>query len=122
MRQLVILLLLFMVSCVEIKEVAVFDKPAKQQEPDGFNGFYSTNVFDDYITQELWFSPEASCLKVETSKDIKHSGEASLHLKWDKISQSCEWLGLGIGWDAWNGKDLKNIKNTAAIEMMVRNA
>ncbi len=122
MRVIALFVALILASCVQIKEVAVFDGKSNQVEPHGFNGFYSTNVFDDYITQEIWFTQSERCLKVETSKEVKFSGEASLHLKWDKISQSCEWLGIGIGWDAWNGKDLSNIVNTAAIEMKVRNA
>ena len=121
MRHFLVISLLFLVSCVTLKEVGVFDEPANQKEPDGFNGFYSTSIYSDSITQEVWFTRSETCLKVEASEEVKYSGEAALHLQWDKISQSCEWLGLGIGWDSWNGKDIKNIINNGAIEMMVRN-
>ena len=121
MRHFLVISLLFLVSCVTLKEVGVFDEPANQKEPDGFNGFYSTSIYSDFITQEVWFTRSETCLKVEASEEVKYSGEAALHLQWDKISQSCEWLGLGIGWDSWNGKDIKNIINNGAIEMMVRN-
>jgi hypothetical protein len=121
MKNLLFISLLLLGACVEIKEVAVFDEPANQKEPEGFDGFYSTTIYSDFITQEIWFSQSKTCLTVENTEEVTYSGEGALHLKWDKISQPCEWLGVGIGWDSWVGKDLSNIINTAAIEMMVRN-
>lgn len=121
MKNFLFISLLFLGACVEIKEVALFDEAAKQKEPEGFNGFYSTGIYSDFITQEIWFTQSETCLTVENVEDVKYSGEGALHFKWDKISQPCEWLGIGIGWDSWVGKDLSNIVNTAAIEMMVRN-
>ncbi|MFY0672048.1 MAG: hypothetical protein JXQ87_01505 [Bacteroidia bacterium] len=121
MKNLLFLSLLLLGACVEIKEVAVFDQESQQKEPDGFNGFYSTEIYSDFITQEIWTSGSSECLLVENTQDVKYSGEGALHLKWDKVSQACEWLGIGIGWDSWAGKDLSNIVNTSAIEMMVRN-
>lgn len=121
MQQLKYLALIGLASCISLKPVDVFDGPSLQDQPAGFDGFYSTNIFSDYITDEVWFTQAASCLTIETSKELSRSGEASLHLKWDKVSQSCEWLGLGFGWDAWNAKDLKPIMNNGAIEMWVRN-
>lgn len=121
MQKLSFILLIGLASCISFKDVAVFDEESKMPEPDGFGGFYATEIFSDHITSEIWFSPEAKCLSVETTSDVKRNGESSLHFKWDKISQSCEWLGIGFGWDGWSGKDLKPVINDAAIEMWVRN-
>jgi len=55
-------------------------------------------------------------VKVKGEKGIEKN---SIHLKTDKPS-TCEWIGMGIGWDAWQGKDLSSIVNSAAIEFMVR--
>ena len=41
----------------------------------------------------------------------------SLHLKTD-MDQNCEWIGMGIGWDGWQPKDLSNIVDKAPIEFM----
>ena len=43
----------------------------------------------------------------------------SLHIKTD-YSPSCKWIGMGIGWDAWQGKDLSGIVDKAALEFMAR--
>ena len=43
----------------------------------------------------------------------------SLHIVTD-YPGTCEWIGMGIGWDGWQGKDLSKIMDKAAIEMMVR--
>ena len=49
----------------------------------------------------------------------KNEEKNSLHIKTDK-PQTCEWIGMGIGWDGWQGKDLSGIVNNAAIEFMAR--
>mgnify|MGYP006143274699 CR=1 FL=1 len=43
----------------------------------------------------------------------------SLHIKTIN-PETCEWIGMGIGWDGWQGKDLSGIVNNAAIEFMAR--
>ena len=43
----------------------------------------------------------------------------SLHLNTD-MDQNCEWVGMGIGWDGWQPKDLSDIVDKAAIEFMAR--
>lgn len=49
----------------------------------------------------------------------KNAEKSSLHIKTDK-PPTCEWIGMGIGWDGWQGKDLSGIVNNAAIEFMAR--
>ena len=49
----------------------------------------------------------------------KNEEKNSLHIKTDK-PPTCEWIGMGIGWDGWQGKDLSGIVNNAAIEFMAR--
>lgn len=55
-------------------------------------------------------------VKVEDKRDVEMN---SLHIKTD-YSPSCEWIGMGIGWDAWQGKDLSSIVDKAALEFMAR--
>ncbi len=56
-------------------------------------------------------------LPVVKVKDRRGLEKNSLHLKASK-STSCEWIGMGIGWDSWQGKDISGIINSAAIEFM----
>lgn len=104
-------------SCVSPKPLTLFDEPSSQVAPKGIGSFYATDIYTDYVTHEIWSSVEGTCLKVSTTDDVKRSGKASLHLTWDKVSQSCPFIGIGFGWDNWNGKNLEPIINDAAIEM-----
>lgn len=52
-------------------------------------------------------------------KDRKRTPKNSIHLKTDK-NPACEWIGMGIGWDGWQGKDMSGIMEKSAIELMAR--
>ena len=52
-------------------------------------------------------------------KDRKRIIKNSIHLK-TKKKPSCEWIGMGIGWDGWQGKDMSGIMTNSAIEFLVR--
>ena len=52
-------------------------------------------------------------------KDRKRIPKNSIHLKTDK-NPACEWIGMGIGWDGWRGKDMSQIMEGAAIEFVAR--
>ena len=59
--------------------------------------------------------------KLSTVKvtDKKGKEKNSIHIKTDKPS-TCEWIGMGIGWDGWQGKNLSGVMSNAAIEFMAR--
>jgi len=52
-------------------------------------------------------------------KDRKRIIKNSIHLK-TKKKPSCEWIGMGIGWDGWQGKDMSGIMTRSAIEFLIR--
>ena len=52
-------------------------------------------------------------------KDRKRAPKNSIHLKTEK-NPACEWIGMGIGWDGWQGKDMSRIMQSAAIEFVAR--
>ena len=52
-------------------------------------------------------------------KDKKRIIKNSIHLKTIK-NPACEWIGMGIGWDGWQGKDMSEIMTNSAIEFLVR--
>ena len=52
-------------------------------------------------------------------KDRKRVPKNSIHLKTDK-NPACEWIGMGIGWDGWQGKDMSQIMEKSAIEFVAR--
>jgi hypothetical protein len=65
---------------------------------------------------EIDVSIDLPAVKVKDRKGITPN---SLHLISDN-SPSCEWIGMGIGWDSWQAKDLSSIINNTAIEFYAR--
>jgi len=52
-------------------------------------------------------------------KDRRRITKNSIHIKTD-YNSNCEWIGMGIGWDGWQGKDLSNVMQNSAIQFMAR--
>jgi hypothetical protein len=83
-------------------------------------GFTALNLFDESLGSEVWFSKEKACVSVSKSDRLPHTGQFCLHAQWDKIAGGCKWIGMGIGWDNWQPKDISSILDSAAIQIMLR--
>ena len=105
-------------SCAT-KSVSIYDT-AKSDSIPHIKNVYAVNIFSDYVTSELWQTENNACLQVQNKFDSSMIGAGGLYLKWNKTSGGCDWVGMGIGWDGWNGKNLSEIYNEAAIQFMVR--
>ena len=144
-----ILLISFGISaCVSFKEQALFETPVDQKIPESIENFYSLEIFSDKMNGEHWYSESSQneislpfmkrnksksldqketwlkktnqCLTIiETDKYI-YSGSGAMHWKWNKKAGDCPWLGMGFGWDNWQGKDMSQIIGKAAIQLKVR--
>lgn len=115
-----LLLVIAYSSCVSVKSTSLWDEKSDTPEPEHIGSFYGLSVLPEGISSEVWFTENAKCLVVTNSDDVVHSGEKGLHLKWDKRAGGCDWVGMGVGWDSWTGKDLTSILDSAAIQIMVR--
>ncbi|MFT4662706.1 MAG: hypothetical protein ACI8XB_002999 [Patiriisocius sp.] len=98
----------------------VFDQESFVDSKNSIGNFHSTDIFSDRMSDEIWSSKEGDCLVVTQEDSITYSGSGSVHLKWDKISGDCPWLGMGFGWDGWSGKNLSKIYETSAIQFKIR--
>ena len=89
--------------------------------------FSSLDASIDYSAISENLEKITDTLKIDLTLDlpsvevkVKQNVEKnSLHIKTIK-PVTCEWIGMGIGWDGWQGKDLSSIVNNAAIEFMAR--
>ena len=106
-------------SC-SIKPVSVYENTTAGDSVQHIKNVYAINIFTDYVTSELWKTEDTSCIVVKNIFDSTMIGEGGLYIKWNKTSGGCDWVGIGIGWDGWNGKNLQEIYNEAAIQFMVR--
>lgn len=107
----------YLISCVSVKENSLYIDVAS---PNDTVFFISSDIYTDYVTSEGWVTEEKNCITAITTKEAAYQGELGIDLTWDKTKEGCPWLGFGFGWDNWTGKDLSQIKNTAAIQFYVR--
>ena len=112
--------LLLFSSCVTVKELALYENEVIVEETKDVNGFQLTEIFNDDITSEIWFTPSPACLTVRSERKEVYSGTGAMKFTWNKQAGGCPWLGLGIGWANWSGKDLGSIENSAAISFKVK--
>jgi hypothetical protein len=78
------------------------------------NGFASLTVLEGPAGDAFWTAGTAACLKA------KLTAQNTYLIDWNKPGGGCPWVGLGVGWDQWSGKNLGPILNLAAIELVVR--
>ena len=119
MRIIYIGIICLLTSCVNFKHAGLWEEKSSMPEMPNINQFYALNILDEGLSSEVWFTENAKCIQVSNSKDIKFSGETGIHLKWDKKEGGCDWIGMGVGWDAWSGKNLERILDKAAIQIKV---
>lgn len=112
--------LLLFSGCVTVKELALYENEVIVEEAKDVNGFQLTEIFIDDITSEIWFTPSPLCLKVTSERKEVFSGSGAMKFTWNKQAGGCPWLGLGMGWANWSGKDLASIENSAAISFKVK--
>lgn len=103
-------------SCISIKKQELWEIPKTENLAPKIGNFYGLNIAREGLSSEVWFTQNPRCLQISTVTETVFEGEKALFLKWDKQAGNCEWLGMGIGWDAWSGKNLSGIVNKAAIQ------
>ena len=107
-------------ACVEMKTLTLYEEvPQEDLSAEAFNDFGAKTIYKDNPTDEVWGLDDKDCKQVILSTDNPKEGDNCLEIKWDK-SSGCFWSGFGIGWGRWEGKDISEIQNFAAIEMWVR--
>jgi hypothetical protein len=116
----VMILVLGMQACT-VQQVALYDEPSSTDTLDHIGSYYGLNIWEDYINSEVWYSPKdtVECLQVTNVFDETAEGKGALLITWNKQA-GCSWLGLGIGWDGWASKNLREIYNEAAIQFMAK--
>jgi hypothetical protein len=106
-----------MASCgVRFVPMALEDPYAKLQDRPDFPDFKARMVYSNTTGDEVW-GPEA-CGELGFEKEEAYEGNA-IRIQWNK-EKTCDWTGMGIGWDAWSGKDLSGIMDEAAFQFQFR--
>jgi len=96
---------------------SLYSDQSEEEDPNIF-GFRALDVYKEGISSEIW-SSRTPCLKVSPFNDP--DGSQGLALKWDKLAEGCpNWIGLGMGWDAWAPKNMEQVIHQAALNIRLK--
>lgn len=119
MRCLYLIFPLALLACAPLKPMGLYDS-ADEGVTANIEGFTQLSIFKDDINADVWFTKNPACLDVQQERSTTYTGNGALAIKWNKQAGGCPWLGLGIGWDGWTGKDISQIYTKAAISFRVK--
>ena len=106
---------------VEVQKKALYDNVSTVSLNE-INGFNALQIFQDDYDNSIWVSPEKQCIQMERVSMPQFAGNAALHVKWNKITGGCTWLGSGFGWNNWLPKDMLDITQSAAVQLQIKSA
>ncbi|MCH2199687.1 MAG: hypothetical protein MK081_12985 [Flavobacteriales bacterium] len=110
-----ILLALLWIGCGITFETMTLEDPNLVGPEDGMRYFKAPTVYKD-ATDNVWGLEKDDCKDFKSIKKDEHG--SVLKLEWAKTS--CDWVGMGIGWNNWQPKDLLTIMETADLVMDIR--
>ena len=115
----IILALLLLQGCSHVKPLALYDRedwPADGQ----LKGLGASSIYNETMSTEIWYTQNPSCIEVSGESGSASNGANNMRIEWDKPGGGCDWVGMGIGWAGWSGKDFSQISTSAAIAFDVR--
>jgi len=102
-------------SCGSMREVSIYE-PSKSIS--AFEQFPYKTLFTSSEENGLWGVKNNNCKQVSFETSNNYIGKDHLHIKWN--SSSCNYIGLGLKWGNYKGKNLIPIIESTAIELRVR--
>lgn len=101
------------------KKQGLYDEDTRKVKKS-IRDFIALDLYTDGLSDEIWKTNVTACIAMKQGFDRPKNGSSYLSIQWDKVAGGCSWIGMGIGWDGWSGKNLSAIYDTAAIQLYVR--
>ena len=101
------------------KKQGLYDEDTRKVKKS-IRDFTALDLYTDGLSDEIWKTNVNECIAMKQGFDRPKNGSSYLSIQWDKVAGGCSWIGMGIGWDGWSGKNLSAIYDTAAIQLYVR--
>ncbi|MFK7925444.1 MAG: hypothetical protein AB8H47_26060 [Bacteroidia bacterium] len=114
------MILIGLVGCIQLRPISLYEGEETApviKKPSSIAKVVDPILFQD-DTLNVWGILADSCKNFQLVEDVKHSGKAALKLRWDQ--SDCEFIGFGMGWDDYGGKNIEPLLNYAAFQMHVR--
>lgn len=102
-------------SCGSMREVSIYE-PSKSMS--AFEQFPYKTLFTSSEENGLWGVKNNTCKEVSFETTNNYIGKDHLHINWN--SSSCNYIGLGLKWGNYKGKNLVPIIESTAIELHLR--
>ena len=109
------ILIICITSCGYMNKVNIYEPSTSIS---AFDKFPQKILFTSSDENGLWGIKNNNCKQVSFVTKNSYIGRDHLHIKWD--ASQCNYIGIGLKWDNYKGKNLKPIIETAAIELRVR--
>jgi hypothetical protein len=109
-------------ACVQVKKATLYDGVevvAPPVKPTDISLLVEPEIYSDDAT-DVWGLEKNVCQDASTTNTFVHSGSEALQITWNRDAEGCKWSGIGIGWDAYAGKDLSEVMDYVAVQMYVR--
>ena len=91
-------------SCASMREVAIYE-PSKSTS--SFEKFPYKTLFTSSEEDGLWGMKNNACKEVSFETTNSYIGKDHLHVKWNE--SSCKYIGMGLKWGNYKGKNLSLI-------------
>ena len=102
-------------SCDSMREVSIYE-PSKSIS--AFEKFPYKILFTSSEENGLWGVKNNTCKQVSFETTNNYIGKDHIHIKWN--SSLCNYIGLGLKWGNYKGKNLIPIIESTAIELHLR--
>ena len=102
-------------SCGSMREVSIYEPSKSISE---FEQFPYKTLFTSSEENGLWGVTNNACKEVSFKTTNNYIGKDHLHIKWN--ASKCNYIGMGLKWGNYNGKNLEPILESTAIELRVR--
>ena len=102
-------------SCGNMRDVSIYE-PSKSVS--AFEQFPHKILFTNSEENGLWGIKNNTCKEVSFKTINSYIGKDHIYIKWN--ASKCNYIGMGLKWGNYKGKNLKPILESAAIELRVR--
>ena len=103
------------ISCGNMRDVSIYE-PSKSIS--AFEQFPHKILFTNSEENGLWGIKNNTCKEVSFKTINSYIGKDHLYIKWN--ASKCNYIGMGLKWGNYKGKNLKPIIESTAIELRVR--
>ncbi|MFM7106211.1 MAG: hypothetical protein ACKOW8_11865, partial [Flavobacteriales bacterium] len=98
-------------GCIHFQRTSLYHADIGMQHGN-LVGLNAPTIYDGRFCGEIWFTQNTKCIHVNRYPE---NGREQISISWNKPGGGCDWVGMGIGWNGWSGKDFSQCIDTAAL-------